>query len=99
MRKPNPLQDANFCSRLFFCWLNPLFKIGYKRRLEEDDMYSVLLEDRSQHLGEELQGYWDQEVLRAEKDVREPSLMKAILKCHWKSYLVLGIFILLEVKT
>ncbi|XP_059740437.1 ATP-binding cassette sub-family C member 4-like [Bos taurus] len=98
MRKPNPLQDANFCSRLFFCWLNPLFKIGYKRRLEEDDMYSVLLEDRSQHLGEELQGYWDQEVLRAEKDVREPSLMKAILKCHWKSYLVLGIFILLEVK-
>ncbi|XP_010829864.1 PREDICTED: multidrug resistance-associated protein 4-like [Bison bison bison] len=96
MRKPNPLQDANFCSRLFFCWLNPLFKIGYKRRLEEDDMYSVLLEDRSQHLGEELQGYWDQEVLRAEKDAREPSLMKAILKCHWKSYLVLGIFILLE---
>ncbi|KAG5193196.1 hypothetical protein JEQ12_020656 [Ovis aries] len=96
MRKPNPLQDANFCSRLFFCWLNPLFKIGYKRRLEEDDMYSVLPEDRSQHLGEELQGYWDQEVLRAEKDAREPSLMKAILKCHWKSYLVLGIFILLE---
>ncbi|XP_055398814.1 ATP-binding cassette sub-family C member 4-like isoform X2 [Bubalus kerabau] len=80
-------------------WLNPLFKIGYKRRLEEDDMYSVLPEDRSQHLGEELQGYWDQEVLRAEKDAREPSLMKAILKCHWKSYLVWGIFILLEEST
>nr|XP_020732967.1 multidrug resistance-associated protein 4-like [Odocoileus virginianus texanus] len=59
-------------------------------------MYSVLPEDRSQHLGEELQRYWDQEVLRAEKDVREPSLTKAIIKCHWKSYLVLGIFILLE---
>ena len=42
--------------------------------------------------------YWDQEVLRAEKDVREPSLMKAIFKHHWKSYLVFGIFILLEVK-
>ena len=36
--------------------------------------------------------------MRAEKDVREPSLTKAIIKCHWKSYLVLGIFILLEVK-
>nr|CAI9712211.1 unnamed protein product [Rangifer tarandus platyrhynchus] len=56
MRKPNPLQDANFCSRLFFWWLNPLFKIGHKRRLEEDDMYAVLPEDHSQHLGEELQG-------------------------------------------
>ena len=30
--------------------------------------------------------------------MREPSLTKAIIKCHWKSYFVLGIFILLEVK-
>ncbi|XP_059935774.1 ATP-binding cassette sub-family C member 4 isoform X2 [Mesoplodon densirostris] len=80
-------------------WLNPLFKIGHKRRLEEDDMYSVLPEDRSKHLGEELQGYWDQEVLRAEKDTREPSLTKAIIKCYWKSYLVLGIFTLIEEST
>ncbi|XP_019299622.2 ATP-binding cassette sub-family C member 4 isoform X3 [Panthera pardus] len=94
--KPNPLQDANLCSRVFFWWLNPLFKIGHKRRLEEDDMYSVLPEDRSKHLGEELQGYWDKEVLRAEKDAREPSLTKAIIKCYWKSYLVLGIFTLME---
>uniref|UniRef100_A0AC11B7S2 Uncharacterized protein n=1 Tax=Ovis aries TaxID=9940 RepID=A0AC11B7S2_SHEEP len=94
--KPNPLRNANLCSRVFFWWLNPLFKIGHKRRLEEDDMYSVLPEDRSQHLGEELQGYWDQEVLKAEKDAREPSLTKAIIKCYWKSYVVLGIFTLIE---
>ncbi|XP_061027210.1 ATP-binding cassette sub-family C member 4 isoform X2 [Eubalaena glacialis] len=97
--KPNPLQDANLCSRVLFWWLNPLFKIGHKRRLEEDDMYSVLPEDRSKHLGEELQGYWDQEVLRAEKATREPSLTKAIIKCYWKSYLVLGIFTLIEEST
>jgi hypothetical protein len=41
---------------IFNRWLNPLFKIGHKRRLEEDDMYSVLPQDRSKHLGEELQG-------------------------------------------
>uniref|UniRef100_A0A8C9CSU5 Multidrug resistance-associated protein 4 n=1 Tax=Phocoena sinus TaxID=42100 RepID=A0A8C9CSU5_PHOSS len=97
--KPNPLQDANLCSRVLFWWLNPLFKIGHKRKLEEDDMYSVLPEDRSKHLGEELQGYWDREVLRAEKDAREPSLTKAIIKCYWKSYLVLGIFTLIEEST
>ncbi|XP_059748154.1 ATP-binding cassette subfamily C member 4-like [Bos taurus] len=95
-RKPNPLQDANLCSRLVFWWINPLFKIGYKRRLEEDDMYSVLPGDRSQHLGEELQGYWDQEVLRANEDTREPSLMKAIIKCYWKSYMPFAIFTLFE---
>ncbi|XP_043334224.1 ATP-binding cassette sub-family C member 4-like [Cervus canadensis] len=94
--KPNPLQDANVCSRLFSWWLNPLFKIGYKRKLKQDDLYSVVAEDRSQHLGEELQGYWDQEVKRAEKDAREPSLTKAIIKCYWKSYIVWGIFTFLE---
>ena len=41
---------------IFNRWLIPLFKIGHKRRLEEDDMYSVLPEDCFQHLGEELQG-------------------------------------------
>ncbi|KAI4538920.1 hypothetical protein MG293_011187 [Ovis ammon polii] len=94
--KPNPLQDANFCSRLFSWWLNPLFKIGYERKLKQADLYSVLPEDRSQHLGEELQGYWDREVLRAKKDAREPSLMKAIVKCYWKFYFVLGLLTFLE---
>uniref|UniRef100_A0A8C6D2E6 Multidrug resistance-associated protein 4-like n=1 Tax=Moschus moschiferus TaxID=68415 RepID=A0A8C6D2E6_MOSMO len=94
--KTNPLQKANFCSRLFVWWLNPLFKIGHKQKLEPDDMYSVLPEDRSQRLGEELQGYWDQEVKRAQKDKQEPSLMKAIVQCYWKSYLIWGMFTFLE---
>ncbi|MXQ99163.1 hypothetical protein E5288_WYG012305 [Bos mutus] len=94
--KTNPLQKANFCSRLFVWWLNPLFKIGHKRKLEPDDMYSVLPEDRSQCLGEELQRHWDQEVKRAQKDAQEPSLMKAVIKCYWKSYLIWGMFTFLE---
>ncbi|XDA80092.1 hypothetical protein R6Z07F_010083 [Ovis aries] len=94
--KTSPLQKANFCSRLFVWWLNPLFKIGHKRKLEPDDMYSVLPEDRSQRLGEELQGRWDQEAKRAQKDAREPSLTKAIVKCYWKPYVVWGMFAFLE---
>ncbi|XP_010844169.1 PREDICTED: LOW QUALITY PROTEIN: multidrug resistance-associated protein 4-like [Bison bison bison] len=93
--KPNPLQDANICSRLFW-WLNPLFRIGHEQKLKQDDIYSVFPEDHSQRLGEELQGYWDQEVLRAKTYKREPCLMKAIIKCYWKSCLVLGIFTFLE---
>ncbi|XP_044525283.1 ATP-binding cassette sub-family C member 4 [Gracilinanus agilis] len=97
--KSNPLQNANLCSRIFFWWLNPLFQIGHQRRLEEDDMYSVLPEDRSEVLGEQLQGYWDKEVLKAEKEARKPSLTKAIIKCYWKSYLILGLFTLFEEST
>ncbi|KAK1903162.1 Multidrug resistance-associated protein 4, partial [Dissostichus eleginoides] len=59
--KDNPLASANLLSKIFFCWLNPLFRTGYKRKLEEDDMYNVLPEDASETLGEELQGYWNRE--------------------------------------
>ncbi|XP_058040750.1 ATP-binding cassette sub-family C member 4 [Ahaetulla prasina] len=94
--KANPSRDANFCSRLFFCWLNPLFVIGHKRKLEEDDMYKVLTEDSSKVLGERLQWFWDKEVQKAEKEARTPRLTKAIILCYWKSYLMLGCFTLVE---
>ncbi|KAL6455854.1 hypothetical protein MHYP_G00357050 [Metynnis hypsauchen] len=94
--KTNPAASANVLSQIFFCWLNPLFRIGYKRRLEEDDMFRVLPEDGSKRLGEELQSYWDREVQMATKDLRTPKLTKAIMKCYWKSYALLGIFTLIE---
>ncbi|XP_042316522.1 ATP-binding cassette sub-family C member 4 isoform X2 [Sceloporus undulatus] len=96
MGKPNPLLEAGFCSRIFFWWLNPLFVIGHKRKLEEDDMYQVLTEDSSKVLGEELQWYWEKEVQKAKKEARMPHLTKAIMLCYWKSYLMLGFFTLIE---
>uniref|UniRef100_A0A674ETM6 Multidrug resistance-associated protein 4 n=1 Tax=Salmo trutta TaxID=8032 RepID=A0A674ETM6_SALTR len=93
----NPLTTANFFSRVFFCWVTPLFSIGNKRRLEEDDMYQVLPDDASQGLGEELQRHWDKEVRKAAKELRMPKLTKAIVKCYGKPYAVLGIFSFTEV--
>ncbi|XP_038673881.1 multidrug resistance-associated protein 4 [Scyliorhinus canicula] len=94
--KPNPLATANIFSSVFFCWLNPLFRIGYKRRLEENDLYKVLPEDGSAKLGEELQRHWDKEVQKAKNQARIPHLTKAILKCFWKPYIILGAFTFLE---
>ncbi|CAL8283028.1 unnamed protein product, partial [Gadus morhua 'NCC'] len=87
------------CWRLLQCpysWLNPLFRIGYKRTLEGKDLYNVLPENRSKTLGETLQRYWDEECLKTSKDLKEPSLSKAIICCHWKLYSVLGIFTFIE---
>uniref|UniRef100_A0A674ETA3 Multidrug resistance-associated protein 4 n=1 Tax=Salmo trutta TaxID=8032 RepID=A0A674ETA3_SALTR len=78
-------------------WVTPLFSIGNKRRLEEDDMYQVLPDDASQGLGEELQRHWDKEVRKAAKELRMPKLTKAIVKCYGKPYAVLGIFSFTEV--
>ncbi|XP_077153270.1 ATP-binding cassette sub-family C member 4 isoform X1 [Ranitomeya variabilis] len=94
--KANPLQKANFCSKIFFCWLNSLFLIGHKKKLEEDDMYKVLPEDTSERLGEELQSYWEAELQKAQKEGRVPRLTKAIIRCHWKAYSVLGFFTFIE---
>ncbi|XP_072539978.1 ATP-binding cassette sub-family C member 4 isoform X1 [Salminus brasiliensis] len=94
--KINPAASANIFSQILFCWLNPLFRIGYKRRLEEDDMFKVLPEDESKRLGEELQSHWDHEVQTATKELRAPKLTKAIIRCYWKSYAVLGVFTLIE---
>ncbi|XP_023819171.1 multidrug resistance-associated protein 4-like [Oryzias latipes] len=94
--KTNPAATANIFSKFFFWWLNPLFRIGSKRRLDEDDIFEVLPEDRSDHLGEELKRFWDQEVVNASKEMQTPSLAKAMIRCYWKSYSVLGIFNLFE---
>ncbi|XP_069457984.1 ATP-binding cassette sub-family C member 4-like isoform X2 [Ovis canadensis] len=93
---PNPLLHSNFCSLLFLRWINPFFLFGHKWRLKENEIHSVHPEDCSQHLGEELQGYWKQEVERAEKNGQKPSLKKAIIKCYWKSCLLSAIFIFFE---
>ncbi|CAL8289846.1 unnamed protein product [Lota lota] len=97
--KTNPAATANWFSLLFFCWLNPLFGIGYKRSLEEEDLYNVLPEYHSKTLGETMQRYWDEECLKTSKDLKEPSFSKALIRCYWKSYSVLGIFTLIEEAT
>ncbi|XP_037617466.1 multidrug resistance-associated protein 4-like isoform X2 [Sebastes umbrosus] len=94
--KTNPAATASLLSKIFFWWLNPLFSTGSKRKLEEDDMYEVLPEDRSESLGQDLQRYWDQEYLKATKEMRKPGLSKCIIKCYWKPYAVLGLFTLIE---
>ncbi|XP_078099629.1 ATP-binding cassette sub-family C member 4 isoform X2 [Sander vitreus] len=94
--KTNPAATASILSKIFFWWLNPLFRIGRKRKLEEDDMYEVLTEDRSEKLGQDLQRCWDHQLQMATKELRTPSLAKGIIKCYWKPYGVLGLFTLVE---
>ncbi|XP_075896037.1 ATP-binding cassette sub-family C member 4-like isoform X2 [Nelusetta ayraudi] len=94
--KDNPSASANLLSKIFFCWLNPLFRLGYEKKLEQDDMYKVLPEDASDRLGEELQWFWDREVQQAAKDLRSPQLSKALVRCYWRSYSLIGTYMFIE---
>lgn len=53
---PNPNESSNFLSKLFFVWTLPFFKKGYKQVLTLDDMYQPLTCDRSESLGDRLEG-------------------------------------------
>ncbi|XP_077957966.1 ATP-binding cassette sub-family C member 4-like isoform X1 [Gasterosteus aculeatus] len=94
--RTNPSATAGLLSKVFFWWLNPLFRTGYKLKLEEDDLYEVLPEDRSETLGQDLQRIWDHEFQKANKELRTPRLSKCIILCYWKPYAVLGFFTLVE---
>ncbi|XP_029303230.1 LOW QUALITY PROTEIN: multidrug resistance-associated protein 4-like [Cottoperca gobio] len=88
----NPLTTARCLSKVFLCWLTPLLHLGRKRRLEESDMYGVLLEDQSEVLGEELQRFWDHDVRKAMKELRKPKLSRVLIQCYGKSYAMTGLF-------
>ncbi|XP_019716236.1 multidrug resistance-associated protein 4-like isoform X1 [Hippocampus comes] len=74
------------------CWLSPFLHLGHKQRLEAGDLYTILPEDESEVLGQDLQRCWELEVKRATKQLRKPTLTKVLIKCYGKSFAVAGIF-------
>uniref|UniRef100_A0A8C1FTC2 Multidrug resistance-associated protein 1 n=1 Tax=Cyprinus carpio carpio TaxID=630221 RepID=A0A8C1FTC2_CYPCA len=68
---PCPESGASFLSRITFWWITGLMVTGYKRPLEEKDLWSLNTEDKSQRVVPQLVCRWDQEcnkVKRSEKD-------------------------------
>lgn len=50
----NPREKAGIFSILFFCWTFPIFKKGYSKVLQLDDIFQPLNVDRSELLGNRL---------------------------------------------
>lgn len=51
----NPREKANFLSVITFFWTLDLFKKGYSKELEIDDLYKPLECDDSKRLGDRLE--------------------------------------------
>lgn len=52
---PNPRDTTNFVSALFFTWTFPLFKKGFSKILQMEDMFRPLKCDHSDLLGDRLE--------------------------------------------
>ncbi|XP_052900938.1 ATP-binding cassette sub-family C member 4-like [Anopheles moucheti] len=83
---PNPRQNANIVSTLTFWWTIDLFRKGYSKVLELQDLFRPLDVDRSDVLGDRLEKKWFEQ----QAGPGRPSLVKAIFKTFWREYGVLG---------
>lgn len=84
---PNPIARANPISKILFLWIFPLFWKGYRKELEEEDLYGILKEDETDHLGDKLARYWQLELDQYKKTGKKPSLLRALMKMSWKTFL------------
>lgn len=100
----NPRAGANIFSVLTFSWILRIFWVGYRRDLEVTDLYTPLKEHTSGILGVKIAKAWEKECEAYQhrleqstksgsvKKVREPSLMKVLIRCFGFKTLLYGIF-------
>ncbi|XP_031366804.1 multidrug resistance-associated protein 4-like isoform X3 [Apis dorsata] len=87
---PNPKLSANFFSKLVFWWLKPLFWYGRNHDLELKDIYNVMPNDVSQHLGDKLERNWIKEIKLAEETNKKPKFFNALKKTFAWSFAYYG---------
>ncbi|KAM9346446.1 multidrug resistance-associated protein 1 [Symphorus nematophorus] len=64
---PCPEPGASFLSRITFWWITRMMVIGYKRPLEEKDLWSLNPEDRSQRVVPQLVCRWNTECQKVKR--------------------------------
>ncbi|KAI9090798.1 P-loop containing nucleoside triphosphate hydrolase protein [Phlyctochytrium arcticum] len=83
----SPEATANIFSRLTFYWMDPLMKLGYRKNLEQNDLWELKKQDRAHTTGEEFQGKWEEELLG-----KKPSLLRALARTYGLTFGSAAIF-------
>nr|CAD7610839.1 unnamed protein product [Timema genevievae] len=92
-KRPNPRAKANPLSALLFGWMLKIFWKGYKKDLEMDDLFVPLDEHKSDYLGNKFEKRWNEELSRASKEGRQPSLLRVIMRCFGLSLMGYGLIL------
>ena len=80
-QKENPRKSASVFSILFFWWVKEILAIGQKRPLENDDLFPLLDEDKTQTSTEKLHKTWNEETIPASnKTGNGHRLLKALFR-------------------
>ncbi|XP_063923495.1 ATP-binding cassette sub-family C member 4-like [Zophobas morio] len=90
-RQNNPRQTANIFSRITFWYTYDLFKTGFKRELEEKDLYDVLPEFNTSELGDRMEREWNEH----KKD--KNAMFLVLWKMYGKYYCILSVTMLFTI--
>ncbi|GJJ75899.1 hypothetical protein EMPS_08257 [Entomortierella parvispora] len=82
----SPETHANVFNRWTIWWANGLFRVGFNRQIQEDDLYQILDRRRAKVLGQLLADRWEMEKTRARAKNRTPSLLRALIMAFWTRY-------------
>ncbi|CAH0600504.1 unnamed protein product [Chrysodeixis includens] len=87
--------NPNILSSLFLWWMCPVLINGNKRDVEEEDLIDPGKRYDSERQGAYLERYWLEEVERASRENREPSLWSALRRAYWLQYMPSAIYVLI----
>ncbi|XP_048247829.1 multidrug resistance-associated protein 1-like isoform X2 [Haliotis rufescens] len=64
-KKPSPEQESSFLNRITFWWINSMVFTGYRKGLEEADMFELHPRDKSERVVPQFNNAWDKEIHRS----------------------------------
>ncbi|KAH9331195.1 hypothetical protein KI387_003303, partial [Taxus chinensis] len=88
----SPYSTSSIWSLMTFCWLNPLFSVGYKKPLELEDVPKVVGKDSAREAYVILQTHWCTHKKVGTTITESPSMAKAILLSVWKSMVINALY-------
>ncbi|XP_072380947.1 ATP-binding cassette subfamily C member 4-like [Diabrotica undecimpunctata] len=89
-RQTNPREKANILSVLTFFYTGKIFARGFKRDLEDDDLYEVIKKCRSQQCTDKLENAYNNEAATT-KPGKKVSVLRILWKLYGFKYFALGI--------
>jgi hypothetical protein len=96
MPKFCPKERANCLSILFFTWIGPLLRLGWKRPLQDEDIYTVMHSDHSSTLGTKLEMNWFKHLEDCARTRKKPCFRWTVFLTFYKKFLFYGCFSMLE---
>ncbi|KAF5303208.1 hypothetical protein FQA39_LY10121 [Lamprigera yunnana] len=85
-RKKNPRQTANILEKITLLFTLPILRKGFKKELEENDIYEIMPDFSADKLGNQFEALWIQE-----QEKSKSKLVSCFFKIFGLRYLVIGI--------